>query len=148
MKTTEFMVRFPGRGNDQARYSVIVVQGVSVTFIRIGSSEKPFSLIVPRVHDETFAHAPAEVLARLAIAQVIYTELFEAHPQAAIDLAVHGPLWDGDLDAGQWEHGMADPAPGSAEPREHEAAPFARQHVEAKAAHRSAVTGNAAAVTP
>jgi hypothetical protein len=111
MKTTEYMFRVPGCGDEQPRYSVIVVHGVSVTFIRIGASQKPFSLMVPRVHDETFAHARAEHLARLAIAQAIYTELFEAHPECAVDLEVHGPLWDGDLDAGQWQHGMADAAP-------------------------------------
>jgi hypothetical protein len=111
MKTTEFMFRFPGCGNETARYSVIVVHGVSVTFIRIGAADRPFSLMVPRVHDETFAHARAEDLARLAIAQAIYAELFEAHPQGAVDLEVHGPLWDGDLETGQWRHGMAQAAP-------------------------------------
>jgi hypothetical protein len=106
MKTTEFMFRFPGCGNEAPRYSVIVVHGVSVTFIRIGAADEPFSLMVPRVHDETFAHARAEDLARLAIAQAIYAELFEAHPQGVVDLEVHGPLWEGDLEVGQWQHGM------------------------------------------
>jgi hypothetical protein len=114
MKTTEFMFRFPGYGNEAARYSVIVVHGVSVTFIRIGAAHQPFSLMVPRVHDETFAHARAEDLARLAIAQAIYAELFEDHPQGVVDLEVHGPLWEGDLEVGQWQHGMTQPAPEAA----------------------------------
>jgi hypothetical protein len=111
MKTTEFMFCIPLHGNEALRYSVIVVSGISVGFIRIGSAEKPFSLLVPRVHDETFAHVPAEHLARLAIAQAIYTELFNAHPPDAIDLDVHGPLWDGDLESGQWQHANAQAAP-------------------------------------
>ncbi|MBB3258159.1 hypothetical protein F4827_003027 [Paraburkholderia bannensis] len=128
MKTTEFMFRFPGNGNEPAgnepaRYSVIVVHGVSATFIRIGAAVKPFSLMVTRVRDETFAHARAEDLARLAIAQAIYTGLFEAHPQGAVDLEVHGPLWDGELETGQWQHGMAKPAP---EVQAIDAAPVAR----------------------
>ncbi|WP_321888069.1 hypothetical protein [Paraburkholderia bannensis] len=109
MKTTEYMFRFPGCGNEPSRYSVIVLQGVSVTFIRIGSAQKPFSLLVPRAHDETFAHVRAEDLARLAIAQAICAELLEADVGHALDLDVHGPLWDGELDAGQWQHDTAEP---------------------------------------
>ncbi len=67
--------------------------------------------MVPRVHDETFAHAPAEHLVRLAIAQAIYDDLFESHPQQAVDLNVHGPLWDGELETGQWRHGVDAGAP-------------------------------------
>ncbi len=122
------MFRFPGNGNEPAgnepaRYSVIVVHGVSATFIRIGAAEKPFSLMVPRVHDDTFAHARAEDLARLAIAQAIYAGLFEAHPQDVVDLEVHGPIWDGELEAGQWQRGLAKPSP---EAQAIDAAPFAR----------------------
>lgn len=120
MKTTEFMFRIPGHGNEALRYSVIVVSGISVGFIRIGSAEKPFSLLVPRVHDETFAHVPAEHLARLAIAQAIYTELFDAHPPGAIDLDVHGPLWDGDLESGQWRHDSAQEAAAPVAPLDYE----------------------------
>ncbi|WP_027818789.1 hypothetical protein [Paraburkholderia bannensis] len=109
MKATEYMFRFPGCGNEPSRYSVIVLQGVSVTFIRIGSAQKPFSLLVPRAHDATFAHVRAEDLARLAIAQAICAELLEADVAHALDLDVHGPLWDGELDAGQWQHDTAEP---------------------------------------
>ncbi|WP_322028828.1 hypothetical protein [Paraburkholderia sp. J76] len=101
MKTTEFMFRSRGNQNEQLRYSIIVVHGISVGFIRIGSAQKPFSLVVPRVHDETFAHACAEDLARLAIAQAFRAELFDSHPESAIDLEIHGPRWEGDLDGGQ-----------------------------------------------
>jgi hypothetical protein len=118
MKTTEFMFRFPGYGNEASRYSVIVVHGVSVTFIRIGAADQPFSLMVPRVHDETFAHARAEDLARLAIAQAIYAELFDTRPQGVVDLEVHGPLWEGDLEVGQWQHAMPQPAPEAPAARE------------------------------
>jgi hypothetical protein len=113
MKTTEFMFRIWGSRNEPLRYSIIVVHGISVGFIRIGSAERPFSLVVPRVHDETFAHASAEDLARLAIAQAIRSELFEAHPKRAIDLDVRGPRWDGDLNSGQQQHlkGTESPAP-------------------------------------
>jgi hypothetical protein len=97
MKTTEFMFRIRGSGNEQLRYSAIVVHGVSVGFIRIGSAKRPFSLILPRVHAETFA--PAEDLARQAIAQALSTDLFEAHPESAVDLDTSGELWDGDLDS-------------------------------------------------
>lgn len=132
MKTTEFMFRFPGCGNEASRYSVIVLQGVSVTFIRIGSTQKPFSLLVPRAHDDTFAHVRAEDLARLAIAQAICAELLEADLQCAPDLDVHGPLWDGELDAGQWRHDTVETvlqaAPAVARPVK--APPVAPRHAE------------------
>lgn len=147
MKTTEFMFRFPGCGNESSRYSV-VVHGVSVTFIRIGASEQPFSLMVPRVHDETFAHARAEDLARLAIAQAIYAELLEAHPQGAVDLDVHGPLWEGDLEAGQWQHAMAElvPEPPVEAERPLKTAPVAREHIEPSRSFETPIT--AAIATP
>lgn len=97
------MFRTRGNQNDPLRYSIIVVHGISVGFIRIGSASRPFSLVVPRVHDETFMHASAEDLARLAIAQALRAELFDAHPESAIDLDIHGPRWEGDLDGGQKE---------------------------------------------
>ena len=103
MKTTEFMLRIRGSRNEPLRYSIIVAHGISVGFIRIGSTQRPFSLVVPRMHDETFAHASAEDLARMAIAQAIRAELFESHPMSAIDLDVRGPSWDGDLDSGREE---------------------------------------------
>ena len=93
------MFRIRGSGNEQLRYSAIVVHGVSVGFIRIGSAKRPFSLILPRVHAETFARAPAEDLARQAIAQALSTELFESHPENAVDLDASGPLWNGVLDS-------------------------------------------------
>lgn len=104
MKTTEFTFHIRGSRNEPLRYSIIVVHGISVGFIRIGSAERPFSLVMPRVHDEAFAHAAAEDLARLAIAQAIRGALFDSHPASAIDLDVRGARWDGDLHSGQRLH--------------------------------------------
>lgn len=100
MKTTAFKFCTRGFTEYEAAYSIIVVHGISVTFIRIGSRRKPFCLLVPRAYDEGQGNIDAEDLARIAVAQSLRDGLFDTHPEDAVDLDSDVSRWDGELTAG------------------------------------------------
>jgi hypothetical protein len=98
-KSTEFTFTPPNAECGATQYSGVVTPGLSVVFIRTGTSLRPFSVLVPRLDEDRYAEIGAEALARCAIGLGLRDGLFNRHPDEPAYLEADVAPWSGSLTA-------------------------------------------------